>query len=167
MSDLRRGTVGIDPADKDLRATRLSVGDVENALPIGRPARVRALGQEAVLAAIGIHDPQRGIPAVLDLVGLLAGVDDARAIGRDLRIAHALEIEVVIVGETRREVSFLGNGSESRQEYQSRRHGELNFHPTPREIETSAVSIQRMQRAYRTPRLRLRVRRNNRNATFQ
>ena len=141
VRDLRGGPVGIDPADEDLRAARLSVGDIENALPVGRPARVRTLGQEAMLAAIGVHDPERGIPAVLDLVGLLAGVDNARAIGRNLRIADALEVEVVIVGQTRGGRGLLGDGGESRQAYQGRR-GESNIHGDLQE-RASGGSIQR------------------------
>ena len=114
MRDLRGGSIGIDPADKDLRAARLSIGDIENAFPVGRPAGVGAFGQKPMLAAIGIHDPERGIPAVLDLVGLLAGVDNARAIGRNLRVADALQVKVVIVGQTRGGRRLLGDGGESR-----------------------------------------------------
>jgi hypothetical protein len=110
VSDLRRRTIGIDPADKNLRTARFPIGDVENAFPVGRPSRVRAFGEEAMLPAIGVHDPERGIPAVLDSVGLLARVDNARAIGRDRGIAHALEVKVMIVGETRGGRGFLGVG---------------------------------------------------------
>src|SRR5450755_2221513 len=101
MRDLSGESIGIDPAHKDLRAARFSITDVKNSFAIGGPAGVRAFGEKPVLAAIDVHDPEGRIPAVFNLVGLLAGVNNTRAIGRNLGIADSLEVEVMIIGETR------------------------------------------------------------------
>ena len=78
----------------------------------------------------------RRFPAVFDLVGLLANVNDMRPVGRDLRIADALKIEVMIIGETRRGSSLLGSGGEHRR---GRDQEETHFHRTPRSADLRPV----------------------------
>src|SRR5213592_593720 len=48
--------------------TWVPIGEKRDAGPVGRPAGIGALHQESVLRAVGIHDPQTRIPAVVDLV---------------------------------------------------------------------------------------------------
>ncbi len=60
-----------------------------------------------MLRSVGIHDPQVGLPLVLELVDVLPRVHDARAVGRDLRVADALPIEPVLGGEQRLGSDFL------------------------------------------------------------
>ena len=108
--DLGRGAFRIHPADKDLRPLRLTVGEVGDPRAVGRPARTRTLHEKTIARAVGVHDPERRIPAVLDLVHPAARVDDLRARRRDLRIGDLFPVEVVVDGKQRVGCGFLTRG---------------------------------------------------------
>ena len=97
--DLRHGAFGVHVADEDLRAARLALRGVGDAIAGRRPARAAAADEEAVLAAVGVHDPQRRLAAVGLLVDPAARVDDLRPVGRDLRIGDGLVFEIEIEGQ--------------------------------------------------------------------
>jgi hypothetical protein len=54
------------------------------------------MGQPAGFAAIGGHEPEVALGEVLLLEHLGDDVDDLRAVGRQLRIVHALEPEKIL-----------------------------------------------------------------------
>src|SRR5262249_11480528 len=60
-----------------------------------------------MLPPIGVHDPQRRFPFICKPVHLLARVDDVRAVGRNLCIGDAFELEVVVSGEAVRRRGLL------------------------------------------------------------
>ena len=60
-----------------------------------------ALREEPVLAAIGVHDREYGIPAVFDHVGLLTRVDDAPPSGGIPGLLTRCKIEVAVISEAR------------------------------------------------------------------
>ncbi len=96
MGDGGRLTVDIHPADEDLRSLRLTLRQVEHPLAVRRPARPAALDEEPVLRAVGVDDPELGVPLVFEYVHVLPRVDDARSVRRNLRVADALQIHVVV-----------------------------------------------------------------------
>src|SRR5581483_9794140 len=91
----------------DLRSLRLAVREVDDALSVGGPARVRSLDEEAMLRAVGVQDPDLGVPAVLDRVDVLPRVQQPPAVGRDLDVVDALPIEVVLGRQAGRAARFL------------------------------------------------------------
>ena len=107
--DLARGPLVIHPTDEDLVATRLARSGKGDACPVGRPEGARALGQEALPASIGVHDPDFGAAAVGPLVCPGAGVDHLTPIGRDLGIGHRLHLPVHLQIKEARTV-LTGNG---------------------------------------------------------
>src|SRR4029077_9702897 len=90
------GLAGIHPANIELRLA-IAVRNEGEASTIGRPARGRvaisARGERTMLGAIEIDDPEVGDPAIRSDVSGLAYVDDALAVGRDLRIRSNLNRE--------------------------------------------------------------------------
>jgi len=123
--DLRDRPLGIHPADEDLRPLGLTVGEIDDPRPVRGPAGARSLYEEALMRPVGVHDPQRRFPFVLQLVHPAAGVDDLRAVGRDLRVARLLPVEVMLDGEERVRRGLLrgdGNGGEQQREQQRGTH---------------------------------------------
>src|SRR6266851_4267146 len=55
---------------REARLTMVPVafGDVRDARAVGRPPDVGALDERARTGAIGVHDPDRGLPAVVHFV---------------------------------------------------------------------------------------------------
>src|ERR1700679_3241533 len=49
---------------EDLRALGLALGQVRDALAVRRPDRIAALGEEAVMLAVGAHYPYRSLKIV-------------------------------------------------------------------------------------------------------
>ena len=99
VGDLRGRTGGVDPAHKHLRPFRLALGHVQQPLPVRRPPRGGTLDEEAMFRAVALHHPGLRLPFVLDLVHMFARIDDARAVGRDLRIAHPFPVQVMLCGQ--------------------------------------------------------------------
>ena len=122
--DLGRGAFRVHPANEDLRALGLAIGEVEDAPAVGGPARVRSLHQEAVVRAVGAHDPERRLPLVLDLVHPAARVNDLGAVGRDPRIGDLLPVEVVIDGEQGVGSGLLSGGGDGDGSEPGERRGE-------------------------------------------
>src|SRR5262249_15557620 len=94
---------------------------------VGREARRRALGEEALPAAIDVHDPQLVLEAVLDLVGPGAGVDDVPAVGRQDRVGDVFPVEQALDVELLRG-TLLRQRGDSQSEYEAtdeRSHGTL------------------------------------------
>ena len=60
-----------------------------------------------MLRAVRVQDPQRRFPLVVLLVDGLPRVDDARAVGRDLRVVDALPVQVMLGRQQRRGASLL------------------------------------------------------------
>ena len=92
--DLGDGAFRVHVADEDLRAARFGVGGVGDAIAGRRPARAAAAHEEAVLGAVGVHDPQRRLAPVGLLVDELARVDDLRSVRRNLWIGYRLVLEI-------------------------------------------------------------------------
>ena len=119
--DLRGSALGIHPSDEQLRPLGLPVGQIEDARTVRRPARVAALDEEPVVRAVGVHDPQRRLPFVFDLVHPAARVHDLGAVGRDLGIGHLLPVEVMVHGEQGVGGRFLGGRPRSRHRQEQQR----------------------------------------------
>ena len=96
MRDLRRRALGVHVADEDLRALRIALRGVNDAIAARRPARAAAADQEAVLAPVRAHDPERRFALVVDLVDPAARVDDLRAVRRQLRIGDRLVLPIKV-----------------------------------------------------------------------
>ena len=94
--DLGSGAFGVHPSHEDLGPFGLTLRDEGDAIARGRPARGRSLRKEPVAAAVGVHDPQRGLALVVDLVDPAAGVDDLRAVRGELRLGDRLQIEIEV-----------------------------------------------------------------------
>src|SRR6185503_15922353 len=60
------------------------------------PSRAGALRQKTIAGPVGVHDPEARVPPIVHLVDVSAGVHDLAAIGRDLRIAHLLVVEILL-----------------------------------------------------------------------
>ena len=101
MRDLGGRALRVHVSHEDLRPTRIAFGEVREPRPVGRPHGARAFAEHAIVRAVGIHDPERRIPPVVDLVDVPARVDDLLAVGRNLGISNLLEVEVVIDGQKR------------------------------------------------------------------
>ncbi len=90
------GLARIHPANIELRLA-IAVGNEGNASTIGRPARgsvaIRAGGEGTMFGAIEVDDPKVGDPAIRRNLRGLTDVDDALAVGRDLRIRSNLNME--------------------------------------------------------------------------
>ena len=124
--DLRDRPLGIHPAHEDLRPLGLALGEIHDPRPVRRPAGTRSLDEEALMRAVRVHDPQRRLPLVFQLVHPAAGVHDLRAVGRDLRLARLLPIEVMRDGEERVRRGLLsGDGDRGEQQRKQQRgtHG--------------------------------------------
>ena len=78
-------------------------------------------------------------------------IDNARAIGRDLRVADALEVQIMIVSETGSGARLLGESGECRPRYQGRQHHETYIHEAPRSADFRQYTTNRSFR-YSTPR---------------
>ena len=102
-------------------AREVDVGQIEDACAVRRPARVAALDEEPVVRAVGVHDPQRRLPFVFDLVHPAARVHDLGAVGRDLGIGHLLPVEVMVHGEQGVGGRFLGGRPRSRHREEQQR----------------------------------------------
>lgn len=99
-SDLAGGPLGVHPPDEDLApAGLLGLGEIGDPGPVGRPDRARALHQESVPGSVGVDDPDRALPAIVDPVDPPAGVDHALAVGGDLRVPDSLEVEILAHGQ--------------------------------------------------------------------
>jgi hypothetical protein len=106
--NLRGRALGIHPSHEQLPAFRLAFCEVQQPLAVGRPARRRSFDQKPMLRSIRVENPQRGLPFVLELVHVPARVNDARPVGRDLRVGHTLPIKIVLGGEERIRARLLG-----------------------------------------------------------
>ena len=98
---LRHGDGSLHVANEQLRAARLTVIEKREARSVGRPARVGSFAEKPVARAIGIHDPERRVPAILHLVHVAPRVHNLGAIGRDLGIGDLLVVEILLDGEER------------------------------------------------------------------
>src|SRR5207237_4209740 len=101
---------------------RLTVGEVRDPRAVGRPPRARALYDETVARAVGVHDPQTRIPAVFDLVHPAARVQDLSAVGRRLRVGDLFPVEIVVDGEERVGCGFLTRGNGRHDEERGENH---------------------------------------------
>jgi hypothetical protein len=101
VGHLAHGALRVHPPDVELRAPGLTFCQIRDPSPIGGPTRRRPVHQESVLGPVGVHDPDRGLEAVFQLVDVGSRVDDLLPIRGDLRIAHPLDIQVVSDGEER------------------------------------------------------------------
>ena len=116
---LGRGALGVHPAHEQLRPLGLAVGEIEDAGAVGGPAGVRALEEEAMVRAVGVHDPEGRLPLVVDLVHPAARVDDLRPVRGDLGVLHLLPVEVMVHREQRVGRGLLrGRGQRERREQQ-------------------------------------------------
>src|SRR5208282_1537261 len=90
------GLAGIHPANIQLRLA-IAIGNESDTSSIGRPARgsvaISSGGKRTMFGAIEIDDPQVGDTAIGRDLRRLANVDDALAVGRDLRIGCHLNAE--------------------------------------------------------------------------
>src|SRR4030095_13414803 len=84
-----------------VRAARFAFREIRDARAIGRPRHVRTVHQMPAARSIGTHDPQRRLPSIVELVDPPAGVDDLLTVGRELRILHVLEVEILLEGNLR------------------------------------------------------------------
>ena len=87
-----------------------------------------------MLRSVGVDDPQLRVPLVLELVHVLARVDDARAVRRDLRVADPLPVELVLRRQQRRRSRFLRDQADAsagrhRRPALRRRRGASLAHP--------------------------------------
>ncbi len=114
--DLRRRPFGLHPANEELRAAWIAALEIGDARAVGRPAGAAAFVEKAVLAPVRVHDPQLGVEAILELVDVSPRVDDLRAVGRDLRIRHLLEVEILLDGEERVGSVFLSEKRRARRQ---------------------------------------------------
>ena len=94
--DLRGSTGRIHPAHEYLCARGVAVGEIADTGAVGRPPRRRPLDKKARVGAVGVHQPQRRLPLVLEAVHPTARVHDLLAVGGDLRVGDLLPVEVVI-----------------------------------------------------------------------
>src|SRR3989449_9059092 len=53
---------------------------------VGGPAGAGAFHEEAILGAVGVHDPERRLPLVLDLVDVAAGGGELHGGGGGVRV---------------------------------------------------------------------------------
>ena len=127
-----RGLAGVHPAHVELRAA-LGRRHVREARAVGRPARRAELfgfgAQRSVVGAVGVHDPQIAARAVGHDVEARAHVDDAAAVGRDLRIVGVFELEHVDRLQALR-VGQVGGagGDETRHQGHAERGENKGFH---------------------------------------
>ena len=89
----------VHPANEDLGAAGLARRREEDAGAVRRPLRAAAVQKAPLPGAVRVHDPQRRLAPVLELVDPAQRVDDLRAVGRDLRVGHRLHVEVLLEGE--------------------------------------------------------------------
>src|ERR1051326_1979892 len=128
VGDLRCSAFGIHVPHEDLRAARLALGDISEACPVRRPHRTRAFAEHSVVRAIRVHEPERGVPAVLDLVHIATGVDDLFAVGRNLWITDLLVVEVMIDREQCVGAPLLGTASRRGAEYEEEGERKVSSH---------------------------------------
>ena len=106
-------------------------------VPSGDPHGARPPGQEAVPAAVGVHDPQLRGPAILRLVHVAARVDDERAVGRDRRTAHPLPVQDVGRGQPALAGGLLGKTSAGDEQ-----RGERDTKSSHRDSLPSRISVE-------------------------
>ena len=98
--------------------------------------------QEAVLARVGVDDPDFGLPFVLEAVYVLPRVDDARAVRGDLRVVDALEVHVVLGREPRRRLRLLrADGRHGHSRRDSERQDQSRHRITPAFALTSTLAV--------------------------
>ena len=100
MRYLCRRAIDVDPAHIDLGTLWLAFGKIQNTLAVGRPARSGTFDEESMVRSVAIHDPEFRLPLVIDLIDMLTRIHNVSAIRRNLCIVDALEIQIVIGGET-------------------------------------------------------------------
>ena len=158
--DLRGGAFGVHPAHEDLRALRFALGRERDAVARRRPAGARALGEEAIAAAVGVHDPERRLALVVHLVDPAARVDDLTAVGRELRFGDRLHVEVeierqaVVLRRARAVLGALrhrhvGAGEKQTDEQQRRRASSFHHQILPRASSRAYKVAKVMDGAYK------------------